>query len=215
MIFIQGISIWYRGKERLSEYAEERERIRFLPSEPEPNRFKGEKPEYSKMLDCEVLFHRVLIWQDEKTMSEVRNEFHRFGKEIFGEGTRSDPWYHKRTIENVRIFKEENGYRIMFCDDCFFDSFSHSKRHGHNEAYNKKGSPFSYTDRLNETAFFLKDGEYGRICFNNRFVHPRTRNQMYEYCIYNIINCDKSCFKEKIFFKKKADFEYRNMKSLY
>lgn len=205
MLFIQKIVIYYGGKERSAEYVRERENLRFLPVKNSPN----------SVPDCEVFMHSLNMRQYEHRMIVRKEQVCRMGKEVFGEGTRSAPWYHKGIFENIRIFREEDSYRIMFCDDFHYGNFSRTKRHGRNEAYNKKGSPFRYADRLNETAFRLGTNQYGRIIFNNRFVHPTSRNQIYVRYIYNIINCDRDRFREKMFLCKKPDFEYKNLKSLY
>ena len=213
MLFIQKITVYYDGKGRFPERARERERLKFFPIDPKPKKFGKAEPEYSKMLDCEVLFQDITCVQNENNIIVREEIFKRFGNEIFTEGKRGQ--WATFILENIRLFKEDEKYRIMFCDDSYFGNFSRSKRHGHNEAYNKKGSPFRYTDRLNETAFSLKDGEYGRIYFNNRYVHPHTRNQVYKYVVYNIVSCERSHFREKMFFRKNPDHEYKNLKSLY
>ncbi len=204
MLFIQKIAVYYSGRERFSDHAREREALKFLPV----------RQSLRIMPDSEVLMHTVDMRQYDSRMIVRKEQLQQFGREVFGEGTRSDPWYHKDLFENIRIFREDDRYRIMFCDDFYYSIFSRSRRHGRNEAYNKKGSPFRYADRLNETAFRLGRNEYGRIYFNNRFVHPRSREQTYVRYIYNIINCDRERFREKMFFCKNADHEYRNMKSL-
>ena len=205
MLFIQKIVIYYSGRERFSNYAREREALKFLPV----------RQSLRIVPDSEVLMHSVNMRQYDSRMIVRKEQIQQFGKEVLGEGTRSDPWYHRNLFENIRIFRDEDEYRIMFCDDSYYSVFSRSRRHGRNEAYNKKGSPFRYSDRLNETAFCLGRNEYGRIYFNNRYVHLNTREQTYVRYIYNIINCDRDRFREKMFFCKAPDHEYRNMKSLY
>lgn len=202
MLFIQKIVIYYSGKERSSEYARERESLKFLPLQRS----------LRIMPDSEVLMHSVDMHQYDSRMVVKNEQVQQFGREVFGEGTRSEPWYHKRMFENIRLFKNDGRYRIMFCDDFYYSIFSRTRRRGHNEAYNKKGSPFRYTDRLNETAFRLGRNEYGRIYFNNCYVHPNTRNRTYARYVYNIINCE-NC-REKLFFRKHPDFEYKDMKIL-
>lgn len=203
MLFIQKIVIYYNGRERSSEYAREREMLKFLPLSKNTRIIPG----------SEGYIHDVVIHQYGNRMAVKDENFRPFGKEVYGEGKRNAPWYHKRIFENIRVFKEDDKYRIMFCDDYRYSIFSRTKRLGRNEAYNKKGSPFRYADRLNETAFCLGRNEYGRIYFNNRFVHPNTRQQTYVRYVYNIINCDN--IREKLFFRKQPDFEYKNLKCLY
>ena len=55
MLFIQNISIGYYKNMRFPQYANERERMLFLPIELNPHKFIGEEPSKENMLDCEVL----------------------------------------------------------------------------------------------------------------------------------------------------------------
>lgn len=60
----------------------------------------------------------------------------------------------------------------------------------------------------------LKDGDYGRIIFNNRYVNSETGIWCYERGVYNVINCNKAAFREKMFYRKKPDHEYTNLLTL-
>ncbi len=89
-----------------------------------------------------------------------------------------------------------------------------TKRRGHNEAFHNADSIFYHKDSLNETAFVLGDNQYGRIIFNNRYVDPDSRMWYYGWHIYNIVSCDISECKEKMFFRKTPDHEYRQLLDL-
>lgn len=211
MLFIQRLSIFYWKNTRYPKYAHERNAIKFMKINPEPNKFgKVPKIGYDKMLDCEVLFQSVSFrHHQDKLIKYPAERFIQYGDEIFTEGKKDSFYNAHHLLHNLRIFKENDNYKVMFCDDgCFLNR---SKRRGHNEAFHKKSSPFIHADKLNETAFLLKQGEYGRIIFNNRFINPDTGEWYYEHCVYNLISCDKSEFREKMFYRKNPDHEYKNL----
>ncbi len=217
MLFIQKIEIKYNKSLKFPNFAAQRESMNFLPIAEKPKEFrdgymKVYEPDYNNFLDCEVFLQTEMFHQYPDRMQNDASYYRQFGEEIFTEGSRSfDKNFHE-LIEFIRIFKEENGYKIMFCDD---SSYYSVKRQGHNELYNDIHSPMSYTNRLYETAFFLKDGEYGRIIFNNRFVEHDTGKWVYIRTVYNCLNCDRAAFREKMFFRKKPDFEYTSLEHLY
>ena len=213
MLFIQKISICYYKNMRFPQFAAERERINFLPIELNPHRFEGKEPFREKMTDCEVLVQHEEFWQYPAQMHHRDTRFRQFGEEIFTEGKKDSfyNWHH--LLENIRLFKEDNSYRVMFCDDGGF--LCRSRRRGQNEAYFKPHSPFAHQDKLNITAFTLSDGDYGRITYNNRYIDPDTGKWIYARNVYNIVCCEKAAFREKMFYRKKPDYEYTNLMSLY
>lgn len=217
MLFIQKIEIKYYKNLKFPNFAVQRESLNFLPIPAEPKEFRNGKmqiyvPENKDVFDCEVFLQTEKLFQYPDRFHSSMSYCRQFGEEIFTEGSRSfDKNFHE-LIEFIRIFKEENGYKIMFCDD---SSYYSVKRQGHNESYNDIHSPMSYTNRLYETAFFLKDGEYGRIIFNNRFVEHDTGKWVYIRTVYNCLNCDRAAFREKMFFRKKPDFEYTSLEHLF
>lgn len=71
-------------------------------------------------------------------------------------------------LQFIRIFKEEDRYLIRFCDENV--EWCPTKRRGHNEAFNDADSINYHRDRLNETAFILEKGQYGRIIYISRYV---------------------------------------------
>ena len=214
MLFIQSISIGYYKNMRFPQYANERERMLFLPIELNPHKFIGEEPTKDNMLDCEVLVQYEGFWQYPAQMHHNFTRFRQFGEEIFTEGSRDSYKNIRSMIEHLRLSREDDAYRVRFCDEGYYSFSAPSRRRGHNEKKKKKGSPFSYQDRLNETAFVLKDGDYGRIIFNNRYVNSETGIWCYERGVYNVINCNKAAFREKMFYRKKPDFEYTNLLTL-
>ncbi len=207
MLFVQRISVYYYKDVRYSNYANARNSLKFAKINPKPRDFYPNEINYSKMFDCEVLLQSLGYWQETDGLKLYAEKFRKFGDEIFTTGKRDTFWNYHHLIANIRILKEDNVYRMMFCNENFV-------QHGHNESYMDKYSPFSYTDRIYETAFRLHKNEYGRIIFNERIVEHDTGIWYYGLHTYNMINCDKSDFGEKIFYRKNPDYEYKNMQYL-
>ncbi|MDE5583265.1 MAG: hypothetical protein K2J08_06150 [Ruminococcus sp.] len=201
MLFVQYIALTYYKNVRYANYANVRNSIKFAPIVIE------------KVPDCEVLLQRVPLYQGIDGIRKYEVSFEEYGEEIFNSDN-LDPVYNYRTLlRNNRIFKVNDDYKIRFCDDRYYTRYNAFKRRGHNEEFMNNNSRFSYTDIINETAFILKLNEYGRIIYNERNV---ALDEEWYYTLYvvNFINCDKSKYREKMFFKKVPDYEYKNMQYL-
>ena len=64
----------------------------------------------------------------------------------------------------------------------------------------------------NKKLFTLKKGQYGRIICNYRIAECDTGRWIYRFCILNYINADRENFREKIFFRKVPDYEFKDLK---
>lgn len=204
MLFIQSLDTYYDKNERSSEYARLRNGDLFR------------KTDVTKSKECEVFVQFLSLRYDAdggvspaKPYSEIYKDY---GKSIFTEGTKDRYSNYNKLLKFIRIFKDEDNYKIMFCDENV--EWCPTKRRGHNEAFNNVNSIFYHRDKLNETAFILGKNQYGRIIYNNRYVNPDSQMWYYGWHIYNIINCDISECKEKMFFEKNPDFEYRQLLDL-
>lgn len=201
MLFVQDISLTYYKNVRYANYANARNAIKFAPVKIE------------KIPDCEVFYQRVGMFQDTDGIKKGKPVFKEYGEEIFN-ADKLDPVYNYiNLLCNTRIFKFNDTYKIRFCDDRYFTRYNAFKRRGHNEDFMNDNSPFCYNDIINETAFILKPDEYGRIIFNERHI---TIDEEWYYLLntINFINCDKSKFREKMFYRKIPDYEYKNMQYL-
>ena len=201
MLFVQDIGLTYYKNVRYANYANVRNSIKFAPITIE------------KVTDCEVLYQRVPMFQDTNGIRKYKSSFKEYGQEIFTVDNLDPCRNYYDIISNIRIFKVNDDYKIRFCDDRYYTRYNAFKRRGHNESFTDNNSPFCYTDIINETAFTLKPDEYGRITFNERHV---TMDEQWYYVLntINFINCDKSKYREKMFFKKIPDYEYKNMQYL-
>lgn len=202
MLFVQEIDIWYRKDVRYPKYANIRNDFKFIPVKTE-----NVNP------DCEVFYQRSMFRQSPDGIQLWNEDYRKFNSEIFTAGSRDRMENLRNLIHNIRVFHENENYKIMFCDDYFHERFN-IKRRGSNEGYLDNNSPFSYTDVVNQTAFILKPDDYGRIMYNDRTVMHYSEIWYYRIHTVNFINCDKSKFREKMFFKKNPDYEYKNMQYL-
>ena len=204
MLFIQSLDTYYEKQERSSEYARMRTADLFRKIDP------------GRIRECEVLAQFISLRYDPDggaSQAKPYNEtYKQYGKSIFTEGTRDRYKNYNELIKFIRIFREEDSYRIMFCDENV--EWCPTKRRGHNEAFNDVNSIYYHRDSLNETAFILGKNQYGRMIYNNRYVDPDSQRWYYGWHIYNFISCDISECKEKMFFVKEPDHEYRQLLDL-
>ncbi|MDE5770312.1 MAG: hypothetical protein K2I06_01595 [Ruminococcus sp.] len=201
MLFVQYISLFYGKDVRYANYANVRNSLRFAPIVTD------------KIPDCEVLYQKIFYRQYAGGMEKYHDKIKTFGKEIFTAGNRDLLCGYEKLIHHTRIFREDDRYKIMFCNDSYY-CFNGHKRRGHNEGFFDKSSPFCHRDLINETAFTLKTDEYGRIIYNDRYVEYDSGQWYYGLHTINFINCDKSKYREKMFFRKIPDYEYKNMQYL-
>lgn len=204
MLFIQSLDTFYHKQERSSEYARLRAGDEFR------------KMDCSQIKECEVFAQLLRFgYGDDGRAVPVQlysETYKAYGQNIFTEGTRDRYDNYNRLLKFIRIFKAEEGYKIMFCDENV--EWCPTKRRGRNEAFNNANSIYYHRDRLNETAFILKKNQYGRITYNNRYVDPDSQNWYYGWHVYNVINCDLADCKEKMFFVKNPDYEYKQLLDL-
>lgn len=204
MLFIQSLNTYYEKQGRSSEYARLRTADIFR------------KIDMDKVRECEVFVQFLSMRYDkDKGVSQAvpyHETYKQYGNNIFTEGTRDHYKNYNELLKFIRVFREDDRYRIRFCDENV--AWCPTKRRGHNEAYNDENSIYYHRDHINETAFILEKGQYGRIIFNNRYVDPDSQRWYYGYHIYNIICCDISECREKLFFQKTPDYEYRQLLDL-
>ena len=204
MLFVQSLDTYYKKQERSSEYARLRTGDMFR------------KIDISKIKECEVFAQIIgLRYDQDCIVSQAKpyfEEYKQYDGKIFTEGTKDRYNNFNKLLKFIRIFREDDRYKIMFCDENV--EWCPTKRRGHNEAFNNENSIYYHRDYLNETAFILRKNEYGRIIYNNRYVDPDSQHWHYGWHIYNIVNCDISDCKEKMFFEKNPDYEYRQLLDL-
>ncbi|MDE5620605.1 MAG: hypothetical protein K2I80_08860 [Ruminococcus sp.] len=173
MLFLQYISLTYCKNVRYANYVNVRNSVKFAPVYVD------------KVSDCEVLFNRIMLFQDTDGLHERLNKIRQHNNDI---------------LYNPRCYTSPFGNRIAV-KRSDYGNYEIMYRSGKSRGYYK--SPFT-----------LKNNEYGRIIYNDRYVEFDSRQWYYELHTINFINCDKSKYKEKIFFRKVPDYEYKDMQYL-
>jgi len=87
-------------------------------------------------------------------------------------------------------------------------------RRGRNQDYNDPASPFYRRDCLNETAFCLEPGQYGRVVWNERQRDFDDGSWFYQLHAYNIAEAPGGKGEPGLFLRE-PDFLYRQMAELY
>lgn len=88
-------------------------------------------------------------------------------------------------------------------------------RRGANRDYNNPSSPLFGKDFLNERAFLLSYGRYGRMIWNERLCDADTGEWYYRLRIYNLIHVESRIFAGTEFISKEPDFIYERLEHLY
>ena len=88
-------------------------------------------------------------------------------------------------------------------------------RRGHNKDYCCPQSPLYGKDCLNETAFSLAQGQYGRIVWNERRTDYDTREWYYQLHVYNLICMEIDQASQAVFTEREPDLKYEQLAVLY
>lgn len=115
-------------------------------------------------------------------------------------------------LTNLSVCLHEAGCSVTF----FYDERRSGRpvRRGHNQDFQNPDSPFYRKDILNETAFTLTPGQYGRILWNERTTDCDTGEWYYQLHIYNLYYAPGRTFPNDIFVRKRPDVEYRQLAAL-
>ena len=116
-------------------------------------------------------------------------------------------------LTNMRIISKGGGSPLEVA--FFYDEHRSGKpfRRGHNRDYDDIQSPFYRKDCLNETAFILEEGQYGRILWNERRTDFDTGEWYYQLHIVNLCHMLKKEIESDIFMAF-PDVTYRQMADL-
>lgn len=135
--------------------------------------------------DREILFNDIMMFQDADGLYEDYNRTRQYNEEAFY----NLKCYYSPLGTRIAVKKFDNGsYKVMYKD---------KNSHGYYK------NPFT-----------LKNNEYGRIIYNEREIGEYTGIWYYFLVTYNFVSCDKSGIREKMFFRKVPDYEYKDMQYL-
>lgn len=136
-------------------------------------------------VDGKIIFNDIMLFQDTDGLYEDYNKIRQYNDEAFY----NPRCYYSPFGERIAVKESDGGsYEIMY---------KNKTSHGYYK------NPFT-----------LKNNEYGRIIYNERNIGEYTGIWYYYLIAYNFINCDKSGIREKMFFRKSPDYEYKDMKYL-
>lgn len=117
-------------------------------------------------------------------------------------------------LTNLSIYPVPEGFSVSF----FYDEHRSGMpyRRGHNQGFHDPSSPLYCKDCLNETAFVLSPGQYGRIIWNERRTDYDDQTWYYQLHIRNLfyVPLDQN-IKKDIFIAVQPDFVYKQIAVLY
>ncbi len=195
MLLVQDICLSWGKKERSSVYAKKRAEFPIVYSlDKLPDTFHGD-----------VIVHRLNSWQRGSMFRNLRmSDAYRFQFYTSVEDL---------NLTNLSIRLDSESYEVTF----FYDERRGGQpiRQGHNKDYHNMDSLLYRHDILNETAFSLKRGQYGRIIWNERQKDYDTGEWYYQMHVSNLLHYPEKKLKTDIFLTRRPDFEYKQMAVLY
>ena len=195
MLLIQDIALSWNKNERSSIYAKKRtEFSTAYPLDKLPDSICGD-----------ILVHRLKFLQKGTIFQTLQiNSIYRF--QCYSSAQ-------ELNLANLSVQPEVDGYKVTF----FYDERRSGRpvRRGHNKDYNNKDSSLYRHDILNETAFFLKPGQYGQLLWNERKIDYDTGEWYYQLHVVNLLYYLGKMPETDIFLTRKPDFEYKQMTVLY
>ena len=142
---------------------------------------------------------------DDIFLTELHYEQH--GTEMNLQNSRGTFALNEINFRNIAIEQEDDSYRIKWHEDEIGDV----RRRGGNEDFKRKGARLrSYPNLMNETAFVLKPGQAGSVCWNNRYTSYYGQKSLH-YQIY-YINTDSL---DVDMFIRDYDYEYKQLADLF
>ncbi len=193
MLLIQDICLSWGKKERNSACAKKRTEFPVAYSlDKMPNIFHGD-----------VLVNRLNFRQSGTVFQTSNGTANCF---------QSYPSVKDLNLTNLYIQSDTYSCMVVF----FYDERRSGQpvRRGHNKDYDNADSLLYCHNILNETAFFLKHGQYGRVIWNERKIDWDTGKWYYQLHALNLLYSDKMP-EVDIFLTGKPDFEYKQIATLY
>ncbi|MCM1091780.1 MAG: hypothetical protein NC092_09915 [Butyrivibrio sp.] len=196
MLVVQDICLSWGKEERGAACAEKRvEFPQAYSMDKLPNTFHGD-----------VMVHRLYFRQKGLLFQNLRmNEAYRF---------QAYTSVRDLNLTNLSVQSDSESYEVtFFCDE----HRSHRPiRRGHNKDYHNMESALYRHDILNETAFSLRQGQYGRVIWNERRIDYDTGEWYYHLHISNLMYAlDSGEMPQKdIFLLGEPNFMYKQMAAL-
>lgn len=195
MLLVQDACLFWGKRERASPYAGMRAEF--------PRAFLMEKVPDAHCGN--ILVHNLHFWQKGRAFQVLQmNEAYRF--QCYSSAS-------DLSLTNLSLQFEEDRYAVTF----FYDERRSGRpvRRGHNQDYWNEHSAFCCRDILNETAFSLKQGQYGRVLWNERKLDQDTGEWYYRLHIVNFLAAPEKTPEPDVFLTRSPDFVYQQMAVLY
>lgn len=125
-------------------------------------------------------------------------------------------------FDTIHLYQDIDGlqYRYEKCkqfksEKLYGGNFKRSP-FGYNIAVKPVGNEYEvhFWGGFDKTVFTLKNGNYGRVVFNERRTYCDSGEWYYQLLVFNFVCCEKEKFREKIFYNKNPNYEYNGMKYL-
>lgn len=194
MLLVQDISLSWGKRERGSAYAGAR-------AEFPPAYLLDKLPD---ALYGDVIVHRLDFMQKETLFQPLPgSDAYRF--QIYSS-------VQSLNLTNLSVQADKESYEVTF----FYDARRSGRptRQGHNKDYHNMDSSLYRHDVLNETAFSLGVGQYGRVIWNERKTDCDTGEWHYQWHVVNLVHCLDKIWKADIFLTGRPDYEYRQVAAL-
>lgn len=195
MLLIQDICFSWSKEERNAVYAKIRAEFPMVYSlDNFPNTFRGD-----------VLVQRLNFRQKEIAFQiSYMNDLCRYQSYFSTQDL---------NLTNLSIYLAKGRYEVTF----FYDERRSGQptRQGHNKDYHNINSPLYCHNILNETAFSLGLGQYGRVIWNERKIDYDTGEWYYQLHVLNLLHSLNKMPETNTFLIHKPDFEYKQMAVLY
>lgn len=129
--------------------------------------------------------------------------------------------YEKQTYQAAAELNLAN-LALECCGDNLAVAFGYDERRsgrpmrrGRNKDYHNQQSFWYGRDCLNEEAFLLEPGQYGRILWNERLTDYDTGIWYYQLHIYNILLVKRGLPPADVLLTRQPDYEYEQLADLY
>lgn len=116
-------------------------------------------------------------------------------------------------LTNLSLAYCGDNLQVDFCYDV--QRSGRPARRGHNKDFANRQARMYSRDCLNENAFLLAPGQYGRVVWNERNVDYDTGGWYYQLHIYNLFYGSRGVPPADVLIVNKPDFVYEQLADLY
>ncbi len=223
VLLVQNITLVWHKTERGAAGAQARARFPLAYDLPEPELRHNVLLHNLRFIQCEEKFIDSLE-ETRRTLPVVLRKLGLTEAEI-EQRVAQRLWqarkYEKQTYRNADELNLAN-LAFEYCGENLAVNFAYDerrsgspRRRGRNRDYHNQQSLWHGRDCLNEEAFLLEPGQYGRIIWNERCADCDTGHWYYQLHIYNILLFKRGVPPADILLTRQPDYEYSQLADLY